>query len=116
MNQLEETLGGWVRFLFVAFTGRVENGRNTLVATCPGAEHAAIACISLFNVGFAFTKVSRSKIAIHTERIRAVCDDEHYYRVLCSLSVCWHTTNEGFEVDIRAAEVDSVLGSECLAP
>ena len=24
MNQLEETLGGWVRFLFVAFTGRVD--------------------------------------------------------------------------------------------
>ena len=60
MNQLEETLGGWVRFLFVAFTGRVENGGNSLVAACPGAEHAAIACISLLNVGFAFTKLSRS--------------------------------------------------------
>ena len=73
MNQLEETLGGWVRFLFVAFTGRVD--------TCWFGIHEAFAI----------------NVATDTARIRAVCDDEHHYRVLRSLPVCWHTANQVFE-------------------
>ena len=66
MNQLEETLGGWVRLLFVAFTGadRDEQGQFYMRPSWENRGLSLLPCLMTL---------------LGLLRIRAFCDDEHHH-------------------------------------